>query len=342
VWSVTARLRRHWPDAVKVWLRNQALDCGGYQRSVFLSGTGRGGTTWISELLNYDNRYRDVFEPFSAHFVRSSRLFVYPLYLRPDGEYPEYRRQARAILEGRIGNGWTNRANRRFVAFRRLIKEVRANLWVKWLQVQFPRLKIILLLRHPCAVADSRLRLEWPTRLSMFLAQRELITDYLAPYRDAMLRVSTDFEKHVMACCIHYYVPLQQFTNREVYCAFYEDFLTAPEREIASLFSFLGEPYDDRIFSLLDRPSGTTSRESEARAHHGAALAGSWQKRISPDMRKRAVEIMSWFGLDAIYNEDPLPSPAAIAHLANSRDPRYGPHTRHVDGGRDTLSLSSE
>jgi hypothetical protein len=214
------------------------LDCGGYHRSVFLSGTGRGGTTWVSALLNYDNRYRDIFEPFHAHFVRSSRMFVYPLYLRPEGDYPEHRRQAQAILEGRVGNWWTNRANRRPVTYRRLIKEVRSNLWVKWLKVQFPRLRVVLLFRHPCAVAESRLRLEWPTRLSMFLAQRDLMTDYLSPYRTVMLRLSTDFERHVMACCIHYYVPLQQFQGREVYCAFYEDFLTDYEREIAGLFSF--------------------------------------------------------------------------------------------------------
>ena len=33
-------------------------------KTVFLAGTGRSGTTWLAGLINHDQSYRDVFEPF--------------------------------------------------------------------------------------------------------------------------------------------------------------------------------------------------------------------------------------------------------------------------------------
>ncbi|HZM95343.1 MAG TPA: hypothetical protein VFB92_18065 [Vicinamibacterales bacterium] len=35
-----------------------------HRKSIFLAGTGRGGGTWLSEIINQNNEYRLVFEPF--------------------------------------------------------------------------------------------------------------------------------------------------------------------------------------------------------------------------------------------------------------------------------------
>ena len=32
--------------------------------TVLIAGSGRSGTTWLSEILNYNNDYRSIFEPF--------------------------------------------------------------------------------------------------------------------------------------------------------------------------------------------------------------------------------------------------------------------------------------
>ena len=50
---------------------------------------------------------------------------------------------ASMILSGRFHDPWSDQYNRRPVAGRRLIKEVRANLWVKWLRTQFPQVPAI-------------------------------------------------------------------------------------------------------------------------------------------------------------------------------------------------------
>ena len=34
-----------------------------YRNTIVLAGSGRGGTTWIAEIINYANEYRFIFEP---------------------------------------------------------------------------------------------------------------------------------------------------------------------------------------------------------------------------------------------------------------------------------------
>ena len=53
-----------------------------YSASIFLAGVGRGGTTWISDIINYNNEYRFIFEPFQPYKVNEVKEFIYHQYLR--------------------------------------------------------------------------------------------------------------------------------------------------------------------------------------------------------------------------------------------------------------------
>ncbi|MDP8949818.1 MAG: hypothetical protein M3N00_06185, partial [Actinomycetota bacterium] len=109
-----------------------------HRNSVFLAGSGRSGTTWISDVINYRNGYRFVFEPFHPGKVRVCKNFGRKQYLRPDDRREEYLGAAREVLTGRIRSPWTDRFNRKFVARRRLIKDIRANLLLGWMRENFP------------------------------------------------------------------------------------------------------------------------------------------------------------------------------------------------------------
>jgi hypothetical protein len=289
-------------------MRRVALDFGfAYRQSVFIAGMGRSGTTWIAEVLNYDRRYRTVFEPFHPGQV-SAAAHLDPLrYRRPTTEDSLLLKYSRRVLTGRVGGPWIDRFNRRLISRRRLVKEIRANLWLKWLKLHFPDLPIILVMRHPCAVAESWMRLRWPNRVPDYFSQPDLVADFLAPFRECLGDVSTAFECYIVAWCIQHLVPLRQFAPGDLHVIFYERLLTHPEATIAAASQFLGARFDDRVFRALVRPSAATTRESDARAVWGIDLAAAWQKRVPAEARKRATEILRWFGLDAIYCEDPLP-----------------------------------
>jgi hypothetical protein len=287
------------------------LEKGDHRSSVFLAGSGRSGTTWLSEIINHRRGYRYVFEPFNPREVTPFGHFRTKQYLRPDDRREEFLGPARLALTGRLRDPWTDRFNGRIVARRRLIKDIRANLLLGWMRAHFPGMPIILLLRHPCAVVASRLDLGWKDNLSETMEQKELVEDYLLPMETEIRAARDDFERHLFLWCIDNYVPLKQLGPQNVHLAFYENLLARPRAELKSLFSFLDEDLDDRLYRRLGRPS-PLSRRNGARP----SLEG-WRTRVSARRLGRTIEILGLFGLDRLYGEGTMPEPSGAHAFAD-------------------------
>jgi hypothetical protein len=127
----------------------------GNEDTVFLASMGRSGSTFLSNIINYDNRFRVMFEPFRYDVVDEAKDFVYPLYLRPDTNKSNYFSSLQKIISGKVHSEWIDKENNRIFPKARLIKDIRVNFFLKWIQNNTPGMKIILLLRHPCAVVNS-------------------------------------------------------------------------------------------------------------------------------------------------------------------------------------------
>ena len=147
------------------------------RKSILVAGTARSGTTWLGDLIASQIPCRILFEPFNPDLVPEYRSFSYFQYMRPGSENLEFRAFARMVFTGEIRNRWVDRQNERIVSEYRLIKEIRANLALKWLHDNFPEIPIIFLMRHPCAVVSSRMELGWATDsdIQPFLSQSDLL-----------------------------------------------------------------------------------------------------------------------------------------------------------------------
>ena len=279
-----------------------------HRSSVFLAGSGRSGTTWVSEIVNHRNGYRLLFEPFHPGKVAICEGYRRKQYLRPDDRREEYLEPARRILTGGLRDFWTDRFNRKFVAKRRLIKDIRANLLLGWMHANFPEMPLVLLLRHPCAVAASRLALGWRDNLSETMEQEELVEDFLGPVEAEIRAAREGFERHIFLWCIENYVPLRQFGRGEIHLAFYENFLARPEDEVRGLFAFLGEGFDGRVYRALRHPS-PLGRRGESPS------VDAWRCSVTDSQLERAVEILALFGLDDVYGAGALPDPSGAHAL---------------------------
>jgi hypothetical protein len=290
-------------------IRPVLIDYGDHRETVFLAGTGRSGTTWVANIINYANTYRLLFEPFHLGKVDIISHFRLKQYLRPDNCKRDFIEPAKVILSGNIRNAWVDKFNRKMIARKRLVKDIRANLLLKWIKTNFPEIPIILLLRHPCAVAYSRIELDrgihFPAAVEEFLVQDELMEDFLDPFRSEIENAQSVFERQVFIWCIENYVPLKQFRTGEIHLAFYENFCTNPEQEIGRLFSFLGTTYSEKVMRAVKKPSAVSRKESAVYA--GGSLIESWKKHITDEQVQKAVEILSLFGLQSVYSEDPMP-----------------------------------
>jgi hypothetical protein len=282
-----------------------------HRASVFLAGSGRAGTTWVSEIINYRGEYRYVFEPFHPGRVDAFKNFKSKQYLRPDDRREEYLGPARKVLTGGLRSRWTDRFHRKFVARQRLIKDIRANLILGWMRANFPGMPIILLLRHPCAVVASRLALGWKDNLYETMEQGELVEDFLRPMEPEIRGARDAFERHLFLWCIENYLPLRQFAPGEIHLAFYENFLVHPDEEIDSLFSFLGKDFDERVYRTLKRASPLSRKDTGSET----TSVDAWRRRISDAQLQKATEIQGLFGLQRLYGGRTMPDPSAAYAL---------------------------
>ena len=295
------------------------IDAGSDHRStVFLSGGGRGGTTWIAQILNFDNSYRLMFEPFCPAEVPLCRAFGSALYLRPDTVDPHRREIANRVVTGRMRNGWVDVYNRRWFSTRRLIKDIRTNLYLKWLYVNFPGMPIILALRHPLATVASRMSLGWKTYNDSYLSQSDLVDDHLAGVQDELRAARDPFDQQVFRWCVEASVPLRQFAPNQIHLAFYERCVTETRSAIAGIFRHIGRIYDERALSVLFEPSSQTRRRKSAIAIGGDIL-DQWRESISAERVRRAMHILSLFGLDRIYSDATMPDVKAAHDMLGSK-----------------------
>lgn len=292
-------------------IRNQiisalTLDWGDRHQTVLLAGAGRSGTTWVQGLINGQNDYRVMFEPFQPWHIDLVKDWHQRQYVRQGDRSPQFLDPASQILSGQIRHPWIDKFNRKIPASKRLIKEIRAQLLLKWLHQNFPEIPIIFILRHPCAVASSRLNLGWGTLLPDFLAQDELMEDFLEPFRGIMETTRDPFEQHVLNWCIENYVPLCQFEPGEVCVAFYEPLCLAPQREMERIFEFMGSDGSaNNLLELSSRPSAVSRKDSAVVS--GGNLINAWRRHVTEAQLERALEICHLFGLQAIYGAASLP-----------------------------------
>ena len=286
-------------------LRGGGSDIGDYRQTVILAGTGRSGTTWVQEMINSQNDYRIMFEPFHSKKVDLLNGWNYRQYLRCNDRNDRFLRAATRILSGQIRHQWVDQYSEMFYLRKRLIKDIRIQLILHWIKYNFPEIPIILLLRHPCAVASSKLKLGWDTHLEDFLVQDELMIDFLGPFRKDVESARDPFDKHIFMWCIENYVPLNQFDNRDVLVVFYEHLCINPEKEFKRIMPFIGATFSSKMLDIISTPSAQSQRDSAIVS--GVDPVRSWRTVVDDEHVKRAIEILAIFGLQELYCESDLP-----------------------------------
>jgi hypothetical protein len=271
---------------------------------LFVAGSARSGTTWLQEVLDAQARFRIFFEPFHE-LLGPERLRGVPGYIRPDLDSAPFLPDVEDVLRGRVRDRWIDQHNRRLVSWRRMIKEIHSNLRLRWLREQFPHFPIVYMIRHPCAVTASRGRLNWRPSPERYFSNPDLVEDHLSPFQSRLAGYKADYERRVIQWCVENYVPLVQFQRRrDILVVFYERLVTDFDHELATLTSRIGIAKPEMSRDRVSRPSVTTYRA------HGFETAGAvddWRLRMAPAEIKRALEIVSIFGLDALYTDDPMP-----------------------------------
>lgn len=277
-------------------------------RSILVAGAARSGTTWLGDLISSKIPCRILFEPFNPDLVPEYRNFNYFQYMRPEQQDPQFHSFTEKVFRGEIRNAWIDRQNEQLFSTHRLIKEIRANLALKWIHDHFPQVPILFLLRHPCAVVLSRMDLGWATDgdIQPFLSQPDLVSDYLSEHVDFIRSAKTDEEKHAIIWCVSNLIPLRQFRSGELTVVYYENLCCIqPEIELRSIFAALGQTYGAAVMDKLNRPSQTTRESSPV--VDGIDKIAHWKRKLSPSQIENILRVVERFGLDTVYNDSLVP-----------------------------------
>lgn len=282
------------------------------RQSIMVVGTGRSGTTWVTDLIASQISCRVLFEPFHSKRVEDFRQFSYFQYMRPGEHNPELWAYCHRVFSGDVRHRWIDRQVETICPDYRLVKEIRANLFLRWLHIRFPEVPLLFVMRHPCAVVLSRLQLGWWTDqdIEPFLSQPKLVDDFLADKMEVVSRAKTAEEKHAIVWCISNLVPIRQFPSNQLNVIFYENLCSQPEQEVPKIFQRIGHQYEDAILAAVKLPSYTAVRTSAIVT--GEDTVTRWKRELTPTQIGNILSVVEDFELGYIYGGSTTPLVATL------------------------------
>lgn len=291
---------------------------GLYGEKLWLLGDGRSGTTWVSDLINVRRRYRELFEPFHPKIVPEAQSMEPGLYLRESDQDHPILSFAEKVFCGKLWNARVDAENRIWLFRGLLVKDIFANLLARAVCVRIPRIRPVLLIRNPFAVALSKQKksnwfwLEDPLKL---VAQQSLRNDFLQPYEEGIRRTVSQQDfilNQILIWCIFNVVPLRQFPASELHYCFYEKLYADPSEEVSRIMRFVTRRDELKIAipeAVASRPSRVGGNDSRT------SPLTSWKDELPATTIDQGFELMGMFGLADLYADNAGPSAKTIEVL---------------------------
>ena len=228
-----------------------------------------------------------------------------------DADWPEARQLFDDILSGRkltTDICQYSKSQDYRTAERLLVKFIRINDCLPWLLKQFEfKLKPVVLIRHPIAIAASTLRHEnWKNHPSHYVFPETRYYEFSDKDRRFLEGLSTAEEVRVAEWCTRNKSFLNHPAhNQDWITLHYENMLLEPEANLRHLFDAWNMDLPDAAMALVDKAS-RTSREMTFADDKQEQLE-KWQTRFTPDQIDRMVGVLDHFEID-LYGRDALPN----------------------------------
>jgi hypothetical protein len=294
------------------------------RRALLLTGAPRSGTTWIGRSIAKLGRYRYVHEPFSSSMPACACGYRAPMWFPyiPDGDVPQARRHLHHLIRAPLGSDGIRSTLALALSSRRVrsvwplaqalvrrpavLKDPLAAFSAEWLARGYD-LEVLVVVRHPAAVASSYDTLGWTHDFAPLLDQPRLMKELLSAH-EAQIR---DFVNHEQPPLFQaallwrlLYDVLLQFRERNEGWIFvrHEDLALAPERGYIALLDRLGLAVPEHT-SL---PAAQATKSSRGTGPYDifrdpATTVNAWRNQISASDLRRIRHIAgppatTWYG----------------------------------------------
>ncbi len=276
---------------------------------IIISGSPRGGTTWIAEsIARMYGSARVLWEP-----LQDGNFEKQPLRLskRPyiDESSADTRIDAffERLLHGTMVNRHTLRLNKqpghRWSLFRNqrlVIKFVRGNGVVGYLQRRFDLPKPLVIVRHPCAVVSSQLHMgQWEDH--PYVADQ--LYEAFPRIRDVVDRSASLHERLAVTWAAD--VLNARLAGDDVQIIHYEDVVVNRLEALRPILREWGwDELHEEMERYLDRPS--SSHKAWTQLQSTEAKLGRWKKDLNEDMITDILNVVHRMGVEE-YGTNALP-----------------------------------
>ncbi len=180
-----------------------------YNKHLIIVGTARSGTSWLSETIAQQHRYRMLFEPEHEFRTKKGSLICDQWITKPT-DSPEAHTYLKQVFANRVDCDWIGQSsNRRYkrhlwplIPKRYIIKFVRANLSAVYMNAHFG-IPVVHMLRNPYDVLHSQQQVEFPWLYNLEHFKNN-------PCLVALIKKSFNFD----ICKTNHLLPLQILTLR--------------------------------------------------------------------------------------------------------------------------------
>ncbi len=288
-----------------------------YEKTAWVLGVGRSGTTWISSLINYKNCYIEWFEPFHK-FNQKLLSLDYHNFKPLNSNCTKY---AEHIFSGKeYYQCWREKFRKQPLFPSKdllIVKDITMNLSAYRLCSNNVKIKPILLIRNPFAVALSQQSKKWKLgkefeNILDNLYSADLQTIIMGGVIQKIIKNRSEFEEKILIWSILNYVPLKQFRENKILITFYEDWVMNADREMKRVYEYLEMSLTKDNISRSEKykqPSHTvlSSREKFS--------IDTWKEKITEKDYQAGMHILKLFGFDNLYDENSLPNRECLNQL---------------------------
>ena len=295
--------------------------------TILISGSPRSGTTWLMDILENIPSYTWIFEPIQpAWFPESFKVgFNSRTYLPEEKDWKEGENFLKKVFTGKVYStlppySFKLKENmNRVLGNKLIVKTVRLNRMLPWINKRFNLRKILLIIRHPCAVIASQLKSGFvgyhpnsppyynilPTKKDVLdeASKIEILDEEIIKKLE---KINTTEEILAATWCIDNFIPLNSKKPYHWDLIFYEKLVREGDEIIKEIFTDIKDKkIIESMISNLEKPSRLASEKLETYIKTDKQLS-KWKKHISEEKVKKILDVVSIFGLD-FYTDSPVP-----------------------------------
>lgn len=313
-------------SAIPLILRATSRRSYDLANTLVIAGSPRSGTTWLAELVQTIPRTAILFEPEHLTRVAAARDagLSWHTSKEPGESWPEGDDFFARVLRGEILTPWTTSLvpwRRAIAPHRWIVKLVDANFLLGWLAGRFPIAPPLLLLRHPCAVVASQLRMGWAPVASPQLVP---FLEKHPPAAAILDSLGTPVEFSAALWCMQTLSPLLLAPPRPILVVTYEMLVRDPTQELAKVFRTWNLPIPEGLKAAAGRWSATTNRASVPGG--SADPRTSWQTQLTNEQVESILRVVHAFGID-FYSDATEPDLQRLERFGLPTPIPYAPPT---------------